>query len=122
MAKKILVVDDELDVLKVTTYRLKKAGYEVSSATDGKAALEEVRKNRPDFIFLDMRLPGMDGIDVCLLIKQDEALKNIPVVFLTASSDMAHQEKIEEAKADGVLIKPFEAEQLLETVRHFIGS
>ncbi|MEI6631423.1 MAG: response regulator [bacterium] len=122
MPKKILVVDDEPDVLKVTGYRLKKAGYEVITASDGQMALEVARENKPDLILLDIRMPILDGPEVCLRIKDDESLKDIPVIFITASSgNIMNKEKVGELKAQGFLTKPFEIQELLEIVRSFIG-
>ena len=121
MAKKILVVDDEPDILKVVTFRLKKAGYDIKTAEDGQKALEEIKKEKPDLIFLDLRLPIIDGYEVCRRLKSDEALKKIPVIFLTASTAPTVASKAEEFKADDFLIKPFEPEELLKKVKKFIG-
>ncbi|MBM3254944.1 MAG: response regulator [Candidatus Omnitrophica bacterium] len=122
MPKKILVVDDELDVLKVISFRLRKAGYEVITASDGQMALEVARENKPDLMLLDIRMPILDGPEVCLRIKNDESLKDIPVIFLTASGgDMVKKDKAGELKAQGFLTKPFEVQELLEAVRSFIG-
>ena len=122
MPKKILVVDDEPDVLRVTSFRLKKAGYEVITAADGQAGIDSARANQPDLILLDMRMPVLEGPQACLQIKNDQALRDIPVIFLTASSGEAmNKDKAKELKADGLLTKPFESEELLATVRSFIG-
>jgi two-component system alkaline phosphatase synthesis response regulator PhoP len=121
MAKKILVVDDEPDILKIVTFRLKKAGYEVTSAMDGQAALEAIRQNKPDLVFLDVRLPVIDGPELCLRIKNDESLRAIQVIFLTASSDSMDKVRAKELNAEGVLFKPFESEELLAMVHSLIG-
>ena len=120
MAKKVLVVDDEPDILKMVTFRLKKEGYEVITAKDGQEALDLIKSGRPDLVLLDLRLPVMDGYEVCRILKIDENLKQIPVIFLTASVVGSIVEKVKEFKADGYLIKPFDPVKLLETVKKFI--
>ena len=120
MPKKILIVDDEIDILKVVTFRLKKAGYEVLTAVNGKEALDSIRDKRPDLILLDLRLPIMDGYEVCRQVKTDETLKNIPIIFLTASQAEKIKEKVKGFDAEDYLIKPFEPEDLLKKVKKFI--
>ncbi len=119
--KKVLVVDDEPDILRVISFRLQKAGYEVLTAKDGKTALDLVAGNKPDLILLDLRMPVVSGEEVCATLKSDAALKTIPVILLTASSGGKITDKAKELKADDCMIKPFEAEVLLEKVRKFIG-
>ena len=80
-AKKILVVDDEPDILSVIAFRLKKSGYEIVTAGDGKETLDLMQNWKPDLILLDIQLPVMDGYEVCRRIKADEELKHIPIVF-----------------------------------------
>jgi len=119
--KKIVVVDDELDILKVVSFRLEKAGYEILTAVDGPKALDLIRKEKPDLILLDIALPGMDGYEVCRKVKSDAALRNIPVIFLTASQVDRIKEKQSDSPADDFLIKPFEPEKLIAKIKKFIG-
>ena len=119
-AKRILVIEDEMDVLKMTVFRLKKAGYDVLTADDGKKGLETVEQERPDFIFLDLNLPVMDGYEVCRELKKDEELKKIPVVILSASSDGIKEKSIE-IGADDYIIKPYEPQELLNKIEKFLG-
>ena len=121
MAKKILVVDDEPDILKVVIFRLKRAGYDVSTAVDGQGALDLVHKDKPDLMLLDLRLPIIDGTEVAKRVKSDEELKNIPIIILTASSDASRYKEIEEIKADDFMLKPFNPEELMVKVKKFIG-
>lgn len=121
MAKKVLIVDDEPDVLKIVSFRLKAAGYEITTASDGREALDSAEKDRPDLILLDLRMPVMDGYEVCRKLKSDENLKNIPVIFLTASSGATIKDKAREYKADDYIVKPFEPEDLLRKVKKIIG-
>lgn len=120
MPKKILVVDDELDILQVVKFRLKKEGYEIIAAHNGQEALDLVKKEKPNLILLDLRLPVIDGYEVCRRLKSDEELKAIPIIFMTASSAGKVAEKTKELKADDYIIKPFEPEVLLEKVKKFI--
>ncbi len=120
--KKVLVVDDEPDILKVISFRLKKSGYEVLTAGDGKAALDLIAVNKPDLILLDLRMPVLSGEEVCAMLKASDELKTIPVILLTASSGGKIADKAKELRADDCMIKPFEAEILLEKVRKIIGG
>ena len=121
MAKKILVVDDEPDLLKVVTFRLRKLGYDIIEATDGQKAMDLIREHRPHLILLDLRLPIMDGWEVCRRVKADDQLKYIPIILLTASAGALNSEMTKELKAEDFLVKPFEPEKLLEIVKKFIG-
>lgn len=119
--KKILVVDDEPDILKVVVFRLKKAGYEVVQAALGKEALRLVKAGRPDLVVLDYRLPDMSGIDIAKVMKADEGLKGIPIILLTASSDEDMAVAVKTACIDEYLKKPFDPDELLGKVRGLVG-
>lgn len=120
LAKKIVFVDDEPDILHVTSFRLKKAGYEVIIGVNGQEAIDLAKSTSPDLMFIDLRLPILAGDEVCKRMKSDDSLKQIPVILFTAST--YELEKIaQEAGADDFLTKPFTPEQLLEKVKRFIG-
>lgn len=116
--KKIMIVEDEQDILKMTVFRVKKAGYDVITAPDGAKALELAASEKPDMIFLDLGIPIYDGYEVCRRLKTDDELKKIPVVILTASSDSV-EGKTQEIGADAYLLKPYELEDLLSTIARF---
>ena len=118
MAKKILVVDDEPDLLRVATFRLKKAGYEVFFAVDGQQALDSTKEYKPDLILLDLLLPDISGEEVCKRIKADVELERIPVIIFTAITDKI-DEKSKSCGADDYLIKPFAIEELLGKIKRF---
>ena len=118
--KKILIVDDEPDILKVVTFRVKKLEYEVVTATNGQEALDLIQKEEPDLILLDIELPVMNGYEVCQRVKTNEKLKHIPIIFLTASSASKIAEKVKEFNADDYLIKPFDSKELLKKIKNFI--
>ena len=119
MSKRILFVDDEVDVQKVAVFRLRKAGYEVVTAVNSDEAWDWIQRETFDLVFLDLRLPGITGAEMCKKIKSDEKLKKTPVILFTASvRNLALLTK--EVGADDFLIKPFETEQLLEKVKNAI--
>ena len=120
MAKKILVVDDESDLLKVTLLRLNKTGYETFSGANGQEALDLTRQIIPDLIILDVYLPMINGDDLTKILKKDDELKHIPIILISASIKTL-DEKARESGADGYLAKPFEPEELIAKVRKFIG-
>jgi DNA-binding response OmpR family regulator len=120
--KKILVVDDEPDILKVVVFRLKKAGYEVAQTALGKEALTLMKADRPDLIVLDYRLPDMNGIDVARTMRADEALENVPIILLSASSGDDMNAAVKDADIDEYLKKPFNPDELLEKVRELVGK
>ena len=120
--RKILVVDDELDMLMVIKLRLEASGYEVITATDGLEGLNAARKDNPDLIVLDIMLPKMNGYKVARFLKFDEEYKKIPIVMLTALGGEEDRSTGMETGADEYLTKPFETEQLLSAVRKFLGE
>jgi len=121
MPKTILIVDDEPDILKIVSFRLEANGYKILLAKNGQEALDLVQNKRPDIVLLDLRLPDIDGCEVCRKIKADKTLKDIPVIFLTASQFRNIKEMMKESKADDYLSKPFEPKELLEKVKKFVG-
>ena len=120
MAKKILVVDDEPDLLKVLLLRLGKAGYEVSGSTSGQEAIDLARRQSPDLIVLDFYLPDMKGDEVVRMLKGDEKLKGIPVILISASTGSV-AEKAASCGACVCLEKPFEPQDLTGAVKKIIG-
>ena len=119
MAKKILFVDDEPDVLTAVTFRLTKSGYNVITATDGEKAVSAIRTERPDLVLLDMRLPGINGMEVCRVIRSDPALKNIPIILFTASASCI-AEDCAKCGADDYILKPFDSKELLEKIYKYL--
>ncbi|MDD5136477.1 MAG: response regulator [Candidatus Omnitrophica bacterium] len=119
--KKILIVDDEPDILRAAKVRLMSFGYDVLTATDGNNIPELIAKESPDLILLDLRLPGMSGDEICVRLKTDEKFKKIPVILFTASSDFNINNMIKKIGADGYLIKPFSSEDLLQVTKKFLG-
>lgn len=112
-ARKILLVDDDPDILKVLSMRLEKTGYEVDIASDGLVALEKIHKDRPDLIVLDLMLPEVEGYKVCRMLKFDETYKDIPVIILTGRTQEEDRNKGMQMGADAYMVKPFESKDLL---------
>lgn len=114
MAEKILVVDDEISLQETLAYNLKRQGYQVEIASDGKVALDMARQTHPDLIVLDIMLPGMDGFEVCRILRQE---MNTPVLMLTARDDEIDRVVGLEVGADDYLTKPFSMRELLARVK-----
>jgi CheY-like chemotaxis protein len=120
MSKKILVVDDEPDLLKVTLLRLKKTGFEVYGGIDGMEVLDIARRVIPDLIILDVYLPVLNGDEVAKILKKDDKLKHIPVILISATTGTL-EERTAESGADAYLTKPFEPEELIDMVKKILG-
>ncbi len=114
---KILVADDEPDLRNLTRYTLEVDGHQVLLARNGLEALETIRQERPDLVVLDVKMPRMDGFQVCEQMKEDPLLREIPVIFLTAKGQTQDVERGLSLGAAAYLLKPFSPEDLLETVR-----
>lgn len=115
--KKILVVDDEQDILELIRYNLEKEGYQVRTVSSGEAALTDAERNLPDCIVLDLMLPGLDGLEVCRRLKQREDLRFIPVIMLTAKSEDTDIVTGLELGADDYVTKPFSPKVLTARIR-----
>lgn len=112
----ILVIDDENDVLKITSTMLTSSGHEVLKATDGEKALDMVKNNNIDLILLDAVMPGMHGLDVCRSLKRNPMTKVIPVIIYGALGSGIDMMLDKRDKADAYIGKPFTKEILIEKV------
>jgi two-component system alkaline phosphatase synthesis response regulator PhoP len=118
MAKStILVVDDEEDILDLVHYNLTKEGYLVHKVTTGEDALTSTRELLPDLVLLDLMLPGLDGLEVCKILKNDATTYNIPIIMLTAKGEEADVVTGLELGADDYIAKPFSPRVLIARVR-----
>ena len=120
--KKILIVDDEPDILRLTSLRLRKLGYDVLTAVDGKEALDAIRNENPDLVLLDLLIPFMNGAEVCEQVKNDKTLKHIPIILFTAHSDTMTAEKAKKLGAEDYIIKPFDPEELTDKVEEILAQ
>jgi two-component system, OmpR family, alkaline phosphatase synthesis response regulator PhoP len=113
----ILVVEDEENILELVKYNLAKEGYRVTGAATGEVGLKAARSSLPDLIVLDLMLPGIDGLEVCKLLKNDSKTQHIPVIMLTAKSEDSDIITGLEIGADDYLTKPFTPNVLIARVR-----
>jgi two-component system phosphate regulon response regulator PhoB len=118
MAKeKILIVDDEEDILELIGYNLARDGYRIETAKTGEMALEKARREKPDLIILDLMLPGIDGLEVCRRLKSDAVTATIALLMLTAKGEDADIVTGLELGADDYITKPFSPRVLLARIR-----
>jgi two-component system, OmpR family, alkaline phosphatase synthesis response regulator PhoP len=120
--KKILIVDDQEDIVKLLEMRLSTSGYDFISAEDGEAGLKLARSEKPDLIIMDIMMPKMDGYKVCGLLKNDARFAHIPVILFTAKALDEDRRIGEEVKADAFIVKPYNAQILIEKVKELIGD
>lgn len=120
MAKRILIVDDEPNILVPLEFLMKREGYEVSVASDGQAALEALSAGATDLVILDVMLPRMSGFEVCRRIRADPALGGLKILMLTAKGRDAEVEKGLGLGADAYVTKPFSTRDLVVRVRELL--
>ncbi len=113
----VLVVEDEEDIMEVIRFNLEKEGYEVNQALSGEKALQVIENNLPSLILLDLMLPGINGLDLCRIFKQNDRTKAIPVIMLTAKSEDADIVAGLEMGAEDYITKPFSPRVLVARVR-----
>ena len=116
MALKILVVDDELDIIELLTYNLEKEGYEVKTATTGKEAVEKAKKASPDLILMDIMMPEMDGVEACRIIRDTPELASTFIIFLTARSEEYSEVAAFDIGADDYITKPIKPRALMSRI------
>lgn len=115
-SKKILIADDELDILEIVSYNLNKEGYEIYTAKDGNEAIEKAKLLRPDLIILDIMMPKKTGVEVCQILRSQTLFEDTLIIFLTALSDEASQIKGLEMGADDYVNKPISPKVLVSRV------
>jgi DNA-binding response OmpR family regulator len=120
--RKILVVDDEVDLVKTIRLSLETEGFMVMASYDGEDALNQARKENPDLIILDIMLPKFDGYKVCRLLKFDKRHKHIPILMLTAKTQEKDKTLGMETGADEYITKPFDIDELLAKVKSYLNK
>lgn len=115
--QKILVVEDEEDILELIRYNMEKSGYNVIEAMTGESALEQVRTEHPELVLLDLMLPGIDGLEVCKSLKNNPRTRHIPIVMLTARGEESDIVIGLELGADDYITKPFSPKVLIARVK-----
>jgi two-component system alkaline phosphatase synthesis response regulator PhoP len=124
--KKVLLVDDDVDFCEATKLLLESKGYQVVLAYDGKEGLNKASTEKPDLVILDVMMPEMNGYDVCVVLKADAELKEIPVILLTAVDQHLFKTTYTKVmgcmtEADDYIAKPVEAEELVERVEDLLS-
>ncbi|MBI3166156.1 MAG: response regulator [Anaerolineales bacterium] len=119
---RILIAEDEPDIRELVAFTLRFAGHEVTATSNGEEAYHKAQEIIPDLIMMDVRMPRMTGYDACRAMKQIPALKDIPVVFLSAKGQESEIQSGLEAGAEEYLLKPFAPDQLVERVRAILSK
>ena len=122
MVARVLIADDEANIVLSLEFLMRHAGYEVRSAADGEAALRELESFRPDVILLDVMLPLRDGFDVCQRIREHPELKHVKIVMLTAKGRDVEVAKGLALGADLYVTKPFATRELLASVERLLAE
>lgn len=120
MKKRILLIEDEKDLVMAVKFRLEVLGYEVSVALDGEDGLEKAKKEKPDLILLDLMLPKMNGLKICSFLKSDPEYKKIPIIIFTARAQESDKEAGMQCGADAYITKPFEAGELIGKIKELL--
>jgi two-component system cell cycle response regulator DivK len=122
MAKTVLIVEDNELNMKLFHDLLEAHGYQTVGTRNGIEALDLARKHRPDLILMDIQLPEVSGLEVTKWLKDDQDLKHIPVVAVTAFAMKGDEERIREGGCEAYLSKPISVSKFIETIRHFLGN
>ena len=117
---KVLIIDDEPELVEMVSLRLEANDYQVISASDGQEGLDRARTEKPDLIILDLMLPKIEGYKVCRLLKFDEKYKNIPIILFTSRAQESDIKLGGEVGADAYITKPFEPDMLLAKVSELL--
>ena len=123
ISKRILVADDDPDMVAFMTLPLRKRGYTITAGGNGEEALALARQDRPDLMILDVSMPRLNGLEACERLKRDDQLKGIPVMLITATASLLPPPEIlYELQVEGYLIKPFSVRVLVEKIEHLLGQ
>jgi phosphate regulon transcriptional regulator PhoB len=117
---KILVVDDEKDIVNLIAYNLENEGFSVAKAYDGESAIRMIKAKKPDLVILDLMLPGINGIDVCKNLRANPNTSDLPIVMLTAKADEVDKIVGLELGADDYITKPFSVKELMARIRSIL--
>ncbi len=122
MTPRVLVVDDDPQVLKLLRLNFEMEGYDVDAATDGSEALAAAARRRPDAVVCDVMMPGMDGLEVVRRIREDPELADIPIVVVSAKAQRSDMREGVKAGADEYVTKPFDPQDVLDAVARLLDS
>ncbi|MDG5813679.1 response regulator transcription factor [Chitinispirillales bacterium ANBcel5] len=119
-SKKILIIEDDEDIIELVSYNLAREGYDVVAAVSGEEGLEKIKREQPNLVLLDLMLPGIDGFEVCRSIRTKAVQTNIPIIMLTAKGENADIVTGLELGADDYIIKPFSPRVLLARIKNIL--
>ena len=122
MQKKILVVDDEKDIVETLSFMMRARGYEVIEAYDGEEGMKLAKEQSPDLMILDVMMPKINGYKIARLLKYDSKYKHIPIIMVTARGQDSDKLIGEETGADEYITKPFEFEEVLDCVNKYLEA
>jgi DNA-binding response OmpR family regulator len=117
MPTRVLIAEDDRNIVELLSFILERDGYEVVAALDGEAAIDRLRSDPPDMMILDVMLPKLNGFEVLKLLKADPALRSLPVIILTAKGQAHDRRMAEEIGVDAFMTKPFSNRDVVEAVR-----
>jgi two-component system phosphate regulon response regulator PhoB len=115
--KRVLLIEDDRDIVELVRYNLEREGFQVTAATDGTSGLTQVRKSPPDILLLDLMLPKLSGLEICKEIRRNQALNRLPILMLTARGEEADRVVGLEMGADDYVTKPFSPRELVARVK-----
>ncbi len=122
MARQVLLIEDEPNIIEAISFILSRDGWDVKSHSNGHDAMDVVRAQRPDVVILDVMLPGRNGFDILADIRADPELGQVPVLMLTARGQVKDREMAERAGASHYMIKPFSNAEVLDVVRSLVRT
>ncbi|HBR97129.1 MAG TPA: two-component system response regulator [Gammaproteobacteria bacterium] len=122
MDKKILIVDDEPNILLSLDFIIQKAGYQAQTAADGEEALEQIKQWQPDLVLLDVNMPKLDGFEVCQIVRENPALSAVKIIMLTAKGRQVEREKGLALGADDYVSKPFSTQEIIKKINDFLDE
>ena len=120
--KRILIVDDQKDIVELIRFKLENEGFECLVAFDGEEGLQKAKKENPDLILMDIMMPKINGYQVCRLLKSDENYKNIPIIMLSAKDQESDKFWGKESGADDYVTKPFDFEELFQKIQGYLEA
>jgi CheY-like chemotaxis protein len=119
---RIVVADDDPDILSIVSMSLEAMGHEVTRATNGREAVDAVRAMAPDLVVMDLMMPEVDGYEATIMLKSNPETSSIPVLALTAKAMRGDEEKGRQAGVDAYITKPFRISQVIEIVNQFLAA
>ena len=119
--KKILIVDDKLEVVELVKATLEGEDYQTISASDGREALEKIGKEKPDLVLLDVVMPKMNGLEVLAKVKKDPQTKDVPIIMLTAKGQQLDKDRGRRLGAEDYIVKPFSPSHLLTKIEEIMA-